>query len=376
MIARRVLPLFHAFLLSVCLSGCGSNGSSSVTNPPPSGGNLFSATPINDLGSATYKGFPGGLFPNGSNTMPVQYAADGTGFAKSVQPLDAKGLPSATGAIVLLAIGLSNTTQEWCCPDPDGSAPNASNPNSWTFMGQASVDANGVAHATGLNDGTLRIVDGAKGGQAAKCWVDPSAVLCGSQSEYDRIRDNQLKPRGLTENHVQAVWIKLANASPTVSLPDPNADAFALEISLGQTLRALKVRYPNLRLGFLSSRIYGGYALTNLNPEPFAYESGFSVKFLIEAQINQIASGQVDSRAGDLDYGAGKAPWISWGPYLWASGTQQRSDGLTWVIDDFEPGDRTHPSQSGETKVANLLLEFFKTSNQSKCWFLKNAVCQ
>ena len=46
-----------------------------------------------------------------------------------------------------------------------------------------------------------------------------------------------------------------------------------------------KSRYPNLRLAYLSSRIYAGYAQTALNPEPYAYESGFSVKWLIERQL-------------------------------------------------------------------------------------------
>src|SRR6185503_12380979 len=118
-------------------------------------------------------------------------------------------------------------------------------------------------------------------------------------------------------------WVKVANPGPTSSLPSANADAYVLETQMGDIVRALKVRYPNLQQVFLSSRIFAGYATTALNPEPYAYESGFAVKLLVQAQIDQMANGgvPVDPRAGNLDYGT-VAPWIAWGPYLWAAGSR------------------------------------------------------
>jgi lysophospholipase L1-like esterase len=56
------------------------------------------------------------------------------------------------------------------------------------------------------------------------------------------------------------------------------------------------------------------------------------------------------------------APWIAWGPYLWADGVEPRSDGLVWLCEDVNPNDGIHPSQSGETKVADMLVEFFTES--------------
>jgi hypothetical protein len=222
-------------------------------------------------------------------------------------------------------------------------------------MGQAAADAN-------VNHGTLVLVDGAMGGQAADSWLTPTAP------DFDRVRDERLAPVGLSELQVQAVWLKQADAMPTMSLPSTSPDAYTLESRLGQIVRALKVRYPNLQQVFLSSRIYAAYATSALNPEPYAYESGFAVKWLIEAQINQMANSVVESRAGDLNYNT-VAPWLAWGPYLWADGTNQRSDGLTWVQADFA-SDGTHPSApNGRQKVGRMLLDFFKTSQEASCWF-------
>ena len=99
------------------------------------------------------------------------------------------------------------------------------------------------------------------------------------------------------------------------------------------------------------------------------------MKWLIQAQIDQMASGGtiVDGRAGDLNYNT-VAPWIGWGPYLWAEGVNRRSDGLSWRSEDFSASDGAHLTQSGQQKTADLLLAFFKTSPQARCWFLNTGV--
>ncbi|HKA15406.1 MAG TPA: hypothetical protein VKH41_10355 [Myxococcota bacterium] len=306
-------------------------------------------TPLDDLGAGLYLGqFQGGLYPGGSNTVPASHAAEGRTRAAAVQPLDASGQPSESGRYVLLSLGMSNTTQEFC------SQPSTEPCNSWTFMGRA------AAHPA-VNHGALVIVNGARGGQDASTWDDPR------DSNYDFVRDSRLAPKGLIEAQVQVVWIKEANAGPTASLPAANADARNLEASLGNIVRAVHIRYANAKIVFLSSRIYAGYADTTLNPEPYAYESGFAVKWLVEAQIRQMAGGGIDPTAGDLDFGSA-APWLAWGPYLWANGTTPRSDGLVWNCADLE-SDGTHPAQSGEAKVADRLLAFMLASPFAAPWF-------
>jgi len=64
-----------------------------------------------------------------------------------------------------------------------------------------------------------------------------------------------------------------------------------------------------------------------------------------------------------------QAPWLSWGPYLWANGTKKNADGLMYEQSDFGP-DGTHPTRSGQRKVAGKLLEFFKSDTTTRPWFV------
>jgi hypothetical protein len=295
--------------------------------------------PLNDLGTGLYLNqYQGGLYPGGSNLMPAEHSAVGLNRAAAVQPRDPAGNPNASGKYVLLSIGMSNTTQEFS-----------------RFITQAS--ANPLVNQT-----RLAIVDGAAGGQSAATWDSPS------DANYTRVRDQVLAPRGLSEAQVQAAWVKVANPGPTSSLPNANADANTLVQQMGNITRALKTHYPNLEQVFFSSRIYAGYATTSLNPEPYAYESGFAVKWLIEAQLDQMNGGGIDTLAGDLNYSNGTAPWIAWGPYLWADGLNARSDGLIWQQSDFQ-SDGTHPSLSGRDKVASQLMDFMLQSPHTEPWF-------
>ena len=122
-----------------------------------------------------------------------------------------------------------------------------------------------------------------------------------------------------------------------------------------------RAKYPNLRLAYLSSRIYAGYAKGQLNPEPYAYEGAFSMRWLIQDQIK-----------GDKELafeGDAKAPLLLWGPYLWGDGVNARkSDGLVWNESDFGK-DGTHPSDSGRDKVAQMLQKFFKADPCVGKWF-------
>jgi hypothetical protein len=228
-------------------------------------------------------------------------------------------------------------------------------------MGRAALDPS-------VNHYNLVIVNGAADGQDAPTWTSPSSP------NYDRIKVGRLAPLGLSENQVQAAWVELEDAKPSVSLPADSADAYTFLFNVGQVVRALRIRYPNIRIVFLSSRIYGGYAPAAPTEEPYAYESGFALKWAIESQINEARGLAMNSRAGSLSYTKKTAPVVVWGPYFWADGATPRSDGVVWTRGDFEE-DGTHPSQAGEAKVAGMLLDFFKNSPYARCWFAVGQYC-
>lgn len=315
---------------------------------------VSSSTPIPliDMGAhTTYKGFAGGLYEKASNTPPTDHHSAGMARAAALQPLDVNGMPSATGKIIVMSIGMSNTNQVFC----NGGVVTVTNACSGgSFMSQAGLQTN-------INP-AIQFVNGAQGSQVAVNWITPEST------PYVNIQ-NTLSQTGLSEKQVQVIWMKQADARPNASLPNSQADAYTLENNLGQIIRSLKIRYPNLQMVFLSSRTYGGYATSSLNPEPYAYESAFAVKWLIQAQIDQMRQGSVvDSRAGNLDY-TSAAPWIAWGPYLWADGLTPRSDGLVWQSSDYVSSDGTHLTTAGITKAGTTLLNFFLQQPYTASWF-------
>ncbi|MFN8424283.1 MAG: hypothetical protein U0470_13205 [Anaerolineae bacterium] len=136
----------------------------------------------------------------------------------------------------------------------------------------------------GLNP-RLVIVDGAQGELGAAAIIkDPSA-------NFWKVVDQRLQAAGVTAQ-VQALWVKEADAGPTSGFP---AYAQTLADELGDVIRLAASRFPNAQLAYFSSRTYGGYASTTLNPEPYAYESAFSVQWLIRRQIDGDAALNADA---------------------------------------------------------------------------------
>lgn len=293
--------------------------------------NYAGRIPLMDMSPGqTYFGYPGGLYPSCTNVLTGGHLAGGLRMALQIRPLDSSGQPSAQGRIVLLSIGMSNTSQESSAFAPLFDAYADRNPR-------------------------VTFINGAQGGQTAAIISNPNAT-------FWNVVDQRLAQAGLTPLQVQAVWYKQANANPTSGFP---AYADTLRDQSIAIMQIIKTRYPNTRIVYVSSRIYGGYAETPLNPEPYAYESGFAMKWLVEEQIAGNPALNFDPRWGPV-----RAPFVQWGAYPWADGLLPRSDGLTWVRGDFA-ADGTHPSQQGANKVAGLLLDFFAASPTSRIWFLR-----
>src|SRR6266404_907458 len=170
--------------------------------------------PLTDLLARTYYGNAGGIYPGGINQPPADHDSVARARRNLIKPLDVNGDESPFGKYVLLSIGMSNATQEWCSQN---SGPPCA---PWSFMGKAVIDPT-------INHYSLVVVNGAADGQDAPAWTSPT-----SQS-YDRIKFGRLAPLGLSENQVQVAWVKLDDQKPSISLPANSADANILLTNLG-----------------------------------------------------------------------------------------------------------------------------------------------
>ncbi len=293
------------------------------------------AIPINDLGTDTYQGEQGGLYPGGSNEIPSDHEALGLWRASQIVPRDKAGGTDPAGKVVLLSLGVSNTRIEY------------------------SVFMRNVHDAI---DSDLTMVNGSQPGEDISMWQNIASPTWSNIA-------TTLADSGVTAEQVQALWIMLpnsvANRSEILSFP---ADAEAYRDQLAEVVRNAMNLYPNLQVAYLSSRAYGGYNTSGRpSPEPLAYENGFGVKWLIGDQIAGDMSLNTDARRGPVE-----APWLGWGPYLWADGLNPRSDGLVWECGDFR-SDGTHPSSDGAAKIAIMLNDFFTEEPTAAPWFSPGA---
>ncbi len=73
--------------------------------------------PLNEL-TVPYQNTQGGLYPNGANNRPTAHLNAGLQIAGNLRPLNASGqVDDTNGKIVLVSVGMSNTTQEWAIGD-------------------------------------------------------------------------------------------------------------------------------------------------------------------------------------------------------------------------------------------------------------------
>jgi hypothetical protein len=292
---------------------------------------------LNDLGTGTYQGSEGGLYPNGSNVRPASHDSDGVTFAKAIQPLDSNGNPSPTGKYVLMALGESTLQNEFNRFLP-------------------------IANSDPAKNASLKIVNGSQGGATPKDFANINSQY------WTMVLNNYLPQNGVTAKQVVAVVIEDTDGIATGTFP---SDISLLQSEYESMMNNMYTLFPNLKLVYFSSRVYGGYSNgvgTPDNPEPYAFEVGFAVKWAIQDQLNGNSNLNYNPLLGPV-----VAPWMSWGTYYWSNGMLGRNDGLIWDCSDFA-ADGTHPSSTGgrlgQLKVATQFLNFLKTDDTTIPWYL------
>ena len=113
-------------------------------------------------------------------------------------------------------------------------------------------------------------------------------------------------------------------------------------------MKIIMCKYPNVKLCYLSGRIYG-YTGTGLNPESYIYNTRWSGKTFIDVPVNGHR---------DLRHSGNKrqVSCVAWSPYFWPYGASSRGDGLKRTVPDDYSSHGVHPSLTGRRKLAQKQL--------------------
>lgn len=296
-----------------------------------------------DLKFGYYLGYQGGLYPGGFNSMPFSHYSAGMNASRKVLPRDINGnVDWIDGKVVMISMGASTA-------------------------GNAFNHFKSIANADPLVNGCLKLVNCTVGSKGLETMYDTTEMAW--YWEDDIIPD--LDSASVTAKQVQVIWIMATSRIDTLLYwPfQPRAVADRYETLMG----VLIAKFPNLQMVFMSGFPYGDYAdptkeFYGMIKEPSSYWNNWSVKWLIERQINNDP---------DLKFTepARHSAWIGWGPHLWADGLRANAtDGLLWnCMVDFKPdGGGYHLSNEGKEKEGELLLDFFLESPLSGNWFREN----
>ena len=293
-----------------------------------------SFVPIENLGTGTYMTFQGGQYPLGSNVRPSIQLTRALNQVNTIVPLNTLGVADpVNGKIVMAGIGASNPRTEFT----------AFKQYCDTFQC--------------LNK-KLKVVNTCKGGTGIQdmanatdpCWNEAIDTLL-----YYSVTNLQ----------VQIVWIEQEHTgNSNTSFPSAPQQ---LVNNYKTLLEVVLQKYPNVKIAYINSRAYSGYADNSIGfglRAPRDYYNSWAVKWLIEKQIND--------QTGFEYTGVNKnIPFIDWATNSWANGDILKPDGFFWdCLNDFGSSDGLHLSAIGEKKVGKRLFNYFSTDTTGKPWFL------
>jgi hypothetical protein len=302
-------------------------------------------TPLIDfLPGQLYLGYEGGLYPGASNVMPAAHKNAGIQLSKSIKPLDINGnVDWENGKVLLVGMGASTAG------------------NSWNHF----IDL--IPVEPGLNP-CLKVVNACLGAKGMEVMNDTDQVLY-SYAYWDTIF-NKLEFYGVSPEQVQVAWAKTASKVDTVVIWPDQPDSISQKYEV--LMRVLHSKFPNLKMVYLTGFFYGGYAdptkeFYDVVSEPGSYWNSFAVKWVVERQIEG-DPGLKFTEPGKV------APWIAWGPYVWADGLTPNSEGLFWECEvDFAPdGGGYHLTNAGKDKEAERIFDFFEHNPTTRRWFMDN----
>lgn len=287
--------------------------------------------PIANLGKSTFNGFVGGKYPEGNNEIPYQHFQAGMNLSAEIKPLNNEGIyDTINGQVGFMVLGFSTSAM------------------TGRFV-------RSIYETQGQND-RVKIIIGAQGGKDINSMTQTS-------DNYWKIIDTILKEEKLSPQQIQVIWI---SSGDILAYQQSFPDQCYTQIEKYQLmLLAVKNKFPNIKMVFISDRTYAGYiGEIGEGPqelkEPTAYYNSWTVKWLIEKQIKN-----------EQGFTLNEIPFIDWGPTLWTDGVAGNKNGYTWNCDDSGKGG-IHPSSKGRMKEASMVYLYFKAHPYLKNIFINN----
>jgi len=301
-------------------------------------------TPLIDLGAGFYEGFQGGLFPFGSlSEIPAsQHFKKGRSLAKSMQPLNASGAVDYDNGVVLMG-GFGPSVPLHLI---DSLIPIVHN----------TTDAY-------VTNPCFDLINLCIGGRGLDFAIGPD-----SYKYWDSV-ESTIAVRGYTVNQLQVGWMYFNAKYDSLDPQEFPEHALSVKEDYITWLQLCKEHFPNMKIMFVSGRHYGGFCDTTIEQlpaagEPASYYNNFTVKWLIEDQINGDP---------DLKYfgGATVVPFITWGPYFWTNGATPRiTDGRSYGCEKFSD-DGFHLTDPTNHEDADYMMQHFYNSEFGKYYVKK-----
>ena len=303
-------------------------------------------TPFVDLQTGTYMGYQAGMYPGGSNELTGPHLKSGKTIAKGIKPLDGDGNVNFGDGVVLVA----------------GFGPSVPG----HIYGKVVEHIRTPSLNYDLNP-CLDAINLCVGGKDIGYATNDSTLV-----DYWELLVQKVYDVGYTPEQVQIGWMYFNAKGLTVPpvFPDKALETMELDI---QFINKAKEYFPNLKIVYWSARHFGGYADTDIVEyyslaEPTSYQNNWTVKWLVESQINM-----TDPR---LQYkGANpKSPYILWGPNFWCDGDIRRLwDDKKYVCElSFDVDDGYHLSDQQDSKDGLDILDVMYYGEVGK-QFAKNS---
>ena len=321
-----------AFVMLMFITCSKENVSNQQKSQSPGVANAVSALdtakiPLNDLGTGTFMGSEGGLYPNGQNIPSGTYADDLFSISQSIIPIDSFGNSSKNGRIVFISLGGSTCGHNM-------------------RQLKTQTDKNPLCNSklkllnccNGYGDASLNSIMNPND----PYWNHVTQVINGSGASY---------------RSVQIVYLETDDSTKYINWPGrPNLVKSELETAAN----VLKTKFVNLKVLYVlgRTRTFGNQALFNREPSPYYF--GWACKWTIEDQING---------ASNLAYKGSNpvAPIITWGFYQWADSLPRQTDGFYWR--QSETRDGLHANPVGQDTLATRFQNFLFADKNASLWY-------